>query len=33
VLSHLSDGEQAEIALRIARMGETSPDVVKQVEA
>jgi flagellar motor switch protein FliG len=33
VLSNLPDSEQAEIALRIARMGETSPDVVKQVEA
>jgi flagellar motor switch protein FliG len=33
VLSHLASNEQAEIALRIARMGETSPDVVKQVEA
>jgi flagellar motor switch protein FliG len=33
VLSHLPDHEQADIALRIARMGETSPDVVKQVEA
>jgi flagellar motor switch protein FliG len=32
VLSALPDTEQAEIALRIARMGETSPDVVKQVE-
>jgi flagellar motor switch protein FliG len=32
VLSHLPAAEQAEIALRIARMGETSPDVVKQVE-
>jgi flagellar motor switch protein FliG len=32
VLSHLPDQEQADIALRIARMGETSPDVVKQVE-
>ncbi len=32
VLSHLPSGEQADIALRIARMGETSPDVVKQVE-
>ena len=32
VLVHLSGGEQAEIALRIARMGETSPDVVRQVE-
>ncbi len=33
VLSHLPSGEQADIALRIARMGETSPDVVKQVES
>jgi flagellar motor switch protein FliG len=33
VLSHLPASEQAEIAIRIARMGETSPDVVKQVEA
>ena len=33
VLSNLSDGEQPEIALRIARMTETSPDVVRQVEA
>jgi flagellar motor switch protein FliG len=32
VLSHLAENEQADIALRIARMGETSPDVVKQVE-
>ncbi len=32
VLAHLPEAEQAEIALRIARMGETSPDVVKQVE-
>ncbi|MBV9606579.1 MAG: flagellar motor switch protein FliG [Solirubrobacterales bacterium] len=32
VLSHLPSSEQADIALRIARMGETSPDVVKQVE-
>jgi flagellar motor switch protein FliG len=32
VLSYLSDGEQAEIALRIARMGETSPETVRQVE-
>ena len=32
VLSKLPDSDQAEIALRIARMGETSPDVVKQVE-
>jgi flagellar motor switch protein FliG len=33
VLSHLPEGEQADIAVRIARMGETSPAVVKQVEA
>lgn len=33
VLANLPESEQAEIALRIARMGETSPDVVKQVEA
>ena len=33
VLSNLPDGEQPEIALRIARMSETSPDVVRQVEA
>jgi flagellar motor switch protein FliG len=32
VLSNLPEAGQAEIALRIARMGETSPDVVKQVE-
>jgi flagellar motor switch protein FliG len=32
VLSRLPAKEQAEIATRIARMGETSPDVVKQVE-
>ncbi len=32
VLSHLPEAEQADIALRIARMGETSPDVVKKVE-
>jgi len=32
VLSHLPEDVQAEIALRIARMGETSPEVVKQVE-
>jgi flagellar motor switch protein FliG len=32
VLSNLPGNEQAEIALRIARMGETAPDVVKQVE-
>jgi flagellar motor switch protein FliG len=33
VLAHLPESEQSEIALRIARMGETSPEVVKQVEA
>jgi flagellar motor switch protein FliG len=33
VLSHLPESEQADIAVRIARMGETSPDVVKQVES
>ena len=33
VLSALPDGEQPEIALRIARMAETSPDVVRQVES
>ena len=33
VLSSLPESEQADIALRIARMGETSPDVVKQVES
>ncbi len=33
VLSHLPGSEQADIALRIARMGETSPEVVKQIEA
>ena len=33
VLAHLAEADQAEIALRIARMGETSPDVVKRVEA
>jgi flagellar motor switch protein FliG len=33
VLSHLPETDQADIAVRIARMGETSPDVVKQVEA
>jgi flagellar motor switch protein FliG len=33
VLASLPEAEQAEIALRIARMGETSPEVVKQVEA
>jgi len=32
VLSSLPENEQPEIALRIARMAETSPDVVKQVE-
>jgi flagellar motor switch protein FliG len=33
VLANLPGPEQAEIAVRIARMGETSPDVVKQVES
>jgi flagellar motor switch protein FliG len=33
VLANLPEAEQADIALRIARMGETSPDVVKQIEA
>jgi flagellar motor switch protein FliG len=33
VLASLPDAEQAEIALRIARMGETSPDVVRHVES
>ncbi len=33
VLASLPEGEQADIALRIARMGETSPDVVRQVES
>src|SRR5947209_12218960 len=33
VLSNLPETEQPEIALRIARMSETSPDVVKQVES
>ena len=33
VLSNLPTSEQADIAIRIARMGETSPDVVKQVES
>ena len=32
VLSALPESDQADIALRIARMGETSPEVVKQVE-
>jgi flagellar motor switch protein FliG len=32
VLSALPDAEQPEIALRIARMSETSPEVVRQVE-
>ncbi len=32
VLSALPEADQADIALRIARMGETSPEVVKQVE-
>jgi flagellar motor switch protein FliG len=33
VLSHLPEEEQADIALRIARMSETPPDVVKEIEA
>ena len=33
VLANLPGTEQAEIAVRIARMSETSPDVVKQVES
>jgi flagellar motor switch protein FliG len=33
VLSNLQENEQPEIALRIARMTETNPEVVKQVEA
>jgi flagellar motor switch protein FliG len=33
VLSNLPEHEQPEIALRIARMSETSPEVVKQVES
>src|ERR1700749_3616904 len=33
VLANLPGCEQADIAIRIARMGETSPDVVKQVES
>jgi flagellar motor switch protein FliG len=32
VLSLLGETEQAEVALRIARMSETSPDVIKEVE-
>jgi flagellar motor switch protein FliG len=32
VLANHPEEEQAEIALRIAKMGETSPEVVKQVE-
>jgi flagellar motor switch protein FliG len=33
VLSNLPEAEQPEIALRLARMAETSPDVVRQVES
>jgi flagellar motor switch protein FliG len=33
VLANLPSNDQAEIAIRIARMGETAPDVVKQVES
>lgn len=32
VLSLLGETEQAEVAIRIARMSETSPDVIKEVE-
>jgi flagellar motor switch protein FliG len=32
VLGYLPEAEQAEISLRIARMGETSPETVRQVE-
>jgi flagellar motor switch protein FliG len=32
VLSHLPEEQQADIALRIARMGETPPDVVREIE-
>jgi flagellar motor switch protein FliG len=32
VLAHHPEEEQPEIALRVAKMGETSPEVVKQVE-
>ncbi len=32
VLSQLDESEQAEVALRIARMSETSPEVIKEVE-
>ena len=32
VLSQLDEVEQAEVALRIARMSETSPEVIKEVE-
>src|SRR5919202_1680072 len=33
VLAQLPPGPQAEVALRIATMNETSPDVIKEVEA
>jgi flagellar motor switch protein FliG len=33
VLSCLPEEQQAEIAMRIARMGETPPDVVREIEA
>ena len=33
VLASLEDASQPEIALRIARMSETSPDVVRQIES
>lgn len=32
VLSHLPEEQQADIAVRIARMGETPPDVVREIE-
>jgi flagellar motor switch protein FliG len=32
VLSHLPEDQQAEIAMRVARMGETPPDVVREIE-
>jgi flagellar motor switch protein FliG len=32
VLSHLPEDQQADIAIRIAKMGETPPDVVREVE-
>ena len=32
VLSRLPEDEQADVAIRVARMGETNPEVIKQVE-